>query len=998
MLSKNKDDLSQADSALKEEIDTLIQSLLATELDDSQAKPLLFQIVLLATTDDGNISSVPKALQFLIDHTTFLENLYWKYINTGGKDSYSLVLLLELISFLVAIDISKKDNADSFSYAAPEHLSSYKMLLYKIEANIIIARLLKSVNVSDDDKKRIESRKINDWGNEYLISLAAQVSTYFNQDDTRNTYAGIVNYDTSESHPIDEDSSVIHKNDILLAIDETLKIVDSMTTYWLQNGFEYDAIDILFEVDRVESLLDKCGDDYDLITRVTTYLLAMSSYTATPAESLRILNTVYELLIRNDRRAEALRIALKLNDQDKITSIFFNCDDANVRTQLALMCESNGLHLNYNQTQLENRATNLTEADLEQLNHLSSGEYRSGFFLTLGAELDVLEPKSPMDIFKSYPSTRTNFGLSSNLAHSSGVSIDSAKENLTYSFVNAFVNCGFGTDKLINVEDSNWVFKHQDYGLLAAVASVGILNLWNVNEGLSQVDKYQYSNDQYVKAGAFAAFGLASCGVVSDSDPISGLLLGQLDSKNSVERLGAILGLGFGYAGSNRETLLELLTPFILDDSQSNTLECSVFASLSLALIFVGTGNQEASEAIIQCILEKETIAASALDCPVSQLYATALALLQMRRMDACEPVLEALGAIQHPFGKFAAVAVEALAYAGSGDIIRVQKLLKCCVSSEINLKGEDDNTHKDNSMDVDVPDHHHHHHKKKHSKVGFIPEESNEDGDVNVGYPESSMAILGIPLICLTEPIGLAMILRLLDHPLQYGSSFERRAVPLALAMANVSNPNPQVIDLLSKLTHDADTDVSLHAIFALGIVGAGTNNSRVGTLMQSIAKSNTRNPVFMFVIRIAVGLLYMGKGTTTISPVHSDGFLLNNVALGGLTVVLMAALNLKHTILDKMPYLLFYVALAIRPRWLITVDTNMDHIQIPVRVGNSIDTTGTAGKPRKISGFQTHTTPVLVGSSERAELANEEYTAFTTILEGIVVVDKTPNINSNA
>jgi 26S proteasome regulatory subunit N1 len=34
-----------------------------------------------------------------------------------------------------------------------------------------------------------------------------------------------------------------------------------------------------------------------------------------------------------------------------------------------------------------------------------------------------------------------------------------------------------------------------------------------------------------------------------------------------------------------------------------------------------------------------------------------------------------------------------------------------------------------------------------------------------------------------------------------------------------------------------------------------------------------------------------------------------------------------------------------------------------------------GQAGKPKTITGFQTHTTPVLLAYGERAELATEEY-----------------------
>lgn len=50
------------------------------------------------------------------------------------------------------------------------------------------------------------------------------------------------------------------------------------------------------------------------------------------------------------------------------------------------------------------------------------------------------------------------------------------------------------------------------------------------------------------------------------------------------------------------------------------------------------------------------------------------------------------------------------------------------------------------------------------------------------------------------------------------------RRAVPLALGLISVSNPQIPVMDTLSKLSHDHDADVAQGAIFALGLIGAGT------------------------------------------------------------------------------------------------------------------------------------------------------------------------------
>lgn len=43
-------------------------------------------------------------------------------------------------------------------------------------------------------------------------------------------------------------------------------------------------------------------------------------------------------------------------------------------------------------------------------------------------------------------------------------------------------------------------------------------------------------------------------------------------------------------------------------------------------------------------------------------------------------------------------------------------------------------------------------------------------------------------------------------------------------------------------------------------------------------------------------------------------------------------------------------------------------------VSILQAVDVVGQAGKPKTITGFQTHTTPVLLAYGERAELATEE------------------------
>jgi len=102
--------------------------------------------------------------------------------------------------------------------------------------------------------------------------------------------------------------------------------------------------------------------------------------------------------------------------------------------------------------------------------------------------------------------------------------------------------------------------------------------------------------------------------------------------------------------------------------------------------------------------------------------------------------------------------------------------------------------------------------------------------------------------------------------------------------------------------------------------------------------------------------------------------------------------SLDLKHSILSHRHYLLFTIVTSLRPRMLITVDEKLEPVPVSVRVGQAVDTVGQAGKPKGITGFQTHKTPVLLAHGDRAELATDEYIALSSVLEGVVIMKKNP------
>jgi len=126
--------------------------------------------------------------------------------------------------------------------------------------------------------------------------------------------------------------------------------------------------------------------------------------------------------------------------------------------------------------------------------------------------------------------------------------------------------------------------------------------------------------------------------------------------------------------------------------------------------------------------------------------------------------------------------------------------------------------------------------------------------------------------MIAMGEELGSKMALRSFDHLLQYCDIVGKRAVPLALGLMSVSNPQMPIMDTLSKLSHDSDPEVAQSAVIGLGLIGAGTNNARIAQLLRQLSSFYAKDANILFTVRIAQGLLFMGKGLLSLSPFYSE------------------------------------------------------------------------------------------------------------------------------
>lgn len=928
------EELSEADEQLKNELESLVERLNEPMQEIKLYKDYLTTMKQFIRESTTSMTAVPKTLKFLRPHYDLLASLYEKWASTYGKDSEVVVSLADVLSVL-ATTYAEEGKTECLKY-----------------------RLLSTMDT------------IEDWGHEYVRHLALEIGISYQEN-------------------LGLDDALIEQ-----LIQLSLRIVP----FFLKHNAEADAVDLLLEIESIDKLPQFV--DESTYKRVGLYMVSCIPYLA-PPDDVAFLNTAYAIYLQHNELTQALTLAIRLNDVSLITQTFEATNDELIRKQLGFILSQKNSSIKI-------------EGVSEEVQECISNVKLHDYYDYLVRELNLLDPRVPEDVYKSHLEN-SKFGLGT-----SG-SIDSAKQNLAGAFVNAFLNLGYCNDKLIETEEYNksWIYKTKGSGMISTTASLGSIYQWNINEGLQTLDKYTYTIEDEVKAGALLGIGIVSANVHDDVDAALALLQDNVNDPNKLFQSSAINGLGIAFAGSSNEEVLNLLLPLVSDLEIS--VETSSLAALALGHVFVGSCHGDVTSTILQTLLERDF---SQLTNKYIRFMSLGLGLLYMGKTEQADDVLETIDAIEHPISKTLKVLVNVCAYAGTGNVLQIQALLQMCTTQPVDQlaeekkleQNEDDQQNSasnpqsanNEATDMDVEDASAPEGASKSTSSEKVKVKSDKGLDSDKDDEEEDneeeqelhqgLAVLGLALIAMGESIGQEMSLRLFSHLMHYGNSLIRRSVPLAMGLVSVSNPQMTVYDTLSRYSHDPDLEVAQNAIYAMGLVGAGTNNARLAQLLRQLASYYIKSADSLFIVRIAQGILHLGKGTLTLNPFNTERSILSNVSLASLLTVSVALLDPKLFILNDASnetthQLLYYLTPAIKPRMLITVDENLIPIKVSVRVGQAVDVVGQAGKPKTITGWVTQSTPVLLNYGERAELENtEEWISLSNALEGIVILKKSP------
>ena len=707
---------------------------------------------------------------------------------------------------------------------------------------------------------------------------------------------------------------------------ELLDLVNIFAPYLIKQHCESDAIDLLIEVESIDEIKNYINEHN--YKKICLYLLSISNYSADTDEYRSTLELVYNIYFEKFHQyIDAMRVAIKIGNPIYIKQTFLKCEDPIIKKQLAFILSSEGIFLDE-----EDTSQKINNDTLEIMRNYKQSDY----FKILAKTLELLEPKHPEDVFKSH--------LEDKKVQNSK-KIESSKINMAYSIASAFINAGFGTEVLLSKKDSDWIYKNKEQGIQCLLSGIGLINIWDYLEGPNKVYELagKKETDIYKRTGRNIGLGVCLCGIHDENDVAVAVLLDELSDKNLDVKISAVFGLGLAAAGSQNKQLHEILNGVLEDFSYG--FEMSAFVSLALGLIFIGSSDEDVFTDLFSILMSRnEGGKAKIFESPFFVIYILGMGLLCLGKQKDNDFMINTLVALEE-FSKdmkdYMKTMLISFSYAGSGNVSKVQELMQIIAKSseEINPKVQ-------------------------------------------------AIAVIGCSLIAIGEEVGMEMLSRSFNNFLQFGDINTKKAVSLAIALLNLSNPKVQVIDSLTKFCYDTDRTVAMNAIFSMGLVSSGSNHSRVGGLLRSLAAYYTEESNPLFMVRISQGLLHLGKGLITLDPVYSHKLLINKRALAGVLITLFSFTETEALICGKHQFLLYSLALAMKPKLVMTVDENLKPKDVQLMIGQAVDIVGQTGNPRTISGFQIHTSPAVINTGERCEINGEDFIPYSDVLEGTVIV----------
>ncbi|KAL0236994.1 hypothetical protein PCE1_000391 [Barthelona sp. PCE] len=859
-----------------------------------------------------------------------------------------------LSDFCVAIK-EEVDESNEFLLSLAAILSLLSMCLVEGESRTV----LKFAKLACIDH-------LVEWGHAYIARLSHDIS---------NEY--------EELYALDNESDELT---VLIAL------ITSIIPYFLENNAEVEVVDLCTRTNTL-FLLEEFVERHNF-RRLILYLSETAKHIPFPHDEALFVSCV-NICLKFQEYERALRFALRIKNMETVYDILESVNDLPMQTQLAIILQRHGI------------GTETLDYFPKMLHFILKGDHLPVVLRRVAETLDLNEGRTPEYVYKS---DHVDIGHVPKLRRTDdGFAPDSALSNRVDSIANMIINIGFGPDILnapaTGADKISWVHRQKGFGKTLAVAALGGLRRWNLDEALEVLPAYLMCPNPEFQGGAILGLGMAAAGSTDEFEVVRHVVEKYSDQQHHPIVIGSLLAIAFSYQ-TKGAALPPSLYAYIEEKLEDPHPDISGFAALTLGLVYAGHLNCDEYSILVAKYMavvyeDFEKVA----DYKGTYFFPLALALFAYGAKDEVEDLMEQFAPeddapeAQHNFQRSTQFLIRGFAYVDTSDVVILQQIIHEILKEaerEVNIAKEKE---AENPQEEEE--------EQPRGFDGLMRSMQRSKSEVKVHrepFDPMVSATLAIGMIGHREDISRQMLMRMSDHLLQFGSVRLKRCIPLLISLLSLGRPEVIALDKLHRLATDQDPDTCQAALMAMGLISCGTGNARVATTLKGLAEHFSGDPKYLMAAHMGQAFLNMGRTMVSVNVTHSERLLTNRNALLSL-VTSLYCMGYYDAMFNSPMFsvMMFPFALAARPRVMATIDEtatkdaeelqdlDMSVASMIVRVGQPVDNVAKAGSNlRSVTGFQTQKTPVLLSGIDRAELGDKAWKPYSSILEDLVVVRK--------
>ncbi|KAI7905634.1 armadillo-type protein [Cokeromyces recurvatus] len=384
------------------------------------------------------------------------------------------------------------------------------------------------------------------------------------------------------------------------------------------------------------------------------------------------------------------------------------------------------------------------------------------------------------------------------------------------TFANAFMQAGTTSDEFLR-QNLDWLSRATNWSKFSATAALGVIHKGQLAQSMNLLAPYLPSengagNSPYSEGGSLYALGLINAN--HGAEVLDYLKTALKDTNDDVIQHGACLGLGVAGMATANEAIYEDLKNVLFGDNAV----AGEAAGLSMGLIMLGTGNEEAIEEMLQYAHETQHE-------KIIRGLAIGIPFIMYGKEEQADSLIQKLLEDKDPVLRYGGIYTIAMAYSGTGNNKAIRRLLHVAVS-DVN---DDVRRAAVTSIGFVL--------LRNPKQVPRIVQLLAESYNPHVRYG----ATLALGISC--AGTGYLDALELLEPMTKDPVDFVRQGAFMSQAMILIQqteNTNPKVAGvrkLYEKIISDKHEDpmAKFGAVLAQGIIDAGGRNVTISLLSRT-------------------------------------------------------------------------------------------------------------------------------------------------------------------